>query len=191
MCHPLIQQGLVDNDPDVDAIFRLTRELPIFFNTNEPISLKPFTMAPFNSQNTIFHYDAFWGLVIPVSSSFRVSDIWRGYWVQRLLWEIDGNLCFVPAHVMQERNMHDILQDYKDELDLYSNAGNLIKFLCGWRSNCLNLWGAIIELHQELIAHNFFGTSEMDFINAWLEDLKRVGYQLPEIKSIKETHENM
>lgn len=31
----------------------------------------------------------------------RVCDIWRGYWVQRLLWEIDGNLVFGPPTVNQ------------------------------------------------------------------------------------------
>lgn len=181
-CHPLIQQGLVDNDPDVDAIFRLTREMPIFFEKSEPISLNVGTMAPFNSQNTIFHYDAFWGLAIPVSAAFRVSDIWRGYWVQRLLWDIGGNLSFTQAAVVQERNIHDFLKDYQDELDLYSHAGTLIKFLRQWNSESPNLGDRILDLHQALIANNFFGTKELDFMKAWLEDLKAIGYHMPEIQ---------
>lgn len=39
-------------------------------------------MCPFNSQNTLFDHDAFWGTLIPQTTSFRVCDIWRGYWVQ-------------------------------------------------------------------------------------------------------------
>lgn len=41
-------------------------------------------MCPFNSQNTLFGHDALWGLLIPVTVSMRVCDIWRGYWVQVL-----------------------------------------------------------------------------------------------------------
>lgn len=37
--HPLIQQGLVNNDPDVDAIFRLTRGEFITFSNKDPLCL--------------------------------------------------------------------------------------------------------------------------------------------------------
>ena len=39
-------------------------------------------MCPFNSQNTLFDQKALWGTLIPITTSFRVCDIWRGYWVQ-------------------------------------------------------------------------------------------------------------
>ena len=39
-------------------------------------------MCPWNSQNTLFERDALWGLLIPVTTTFRVCDIWRSYWVQ-------------------------------------------------------------------------------------------------------------
>ena len=39
-------------------------------------------MCPFNSQNTLFGRDALWATLIPITTSFRVCDIWRGYWVQ-------------------------------------------------------------------------------------------------------------
>jgi hypothetical protein len=46
------------------------------------VALPEGVMCPFNSQNTLFHYDALWGMLIPMTTSFRVCDIWRGYWVQ-------------------------------------------------------------------------------------------------------------
>ena len=39
-------------------------------------------MCPFNSQNTLFARDALWATLIPVTTSFRVCDIWRGFWTQ-------------------------------------------------------------------------------------------------------------
>ena len=38
--------------------------------------------CPWNSQNTLFEREALWGLLIPVTTTFRVCDIWRSYWVQ-------------------------------------------------------------------------------------------------------------
>lgn len=125
-----IQQGLANNDPDVDAIFRLTRELNVTFSQDAcPIAYPSGVMAPFNSQNTIFYREAFWGLMIPITTSFRVCDIWRGYWSQRLLWEIGGNIAFLPPSVVQKRNPHHLLEDFDDETPLYHDSGRLIRFL--------------------------------------------------------------
>ena len=176
-CRPLIQQGLVNNDPDVDAIFRLTRKLPISFDDNQPICLPVGTMAPFNTQNTVFHYDAFWGLIIPITTAFRVCDIWRGYWVQRILWQIDGNLCFLPARVIQQRNSHNYMYDFIDETDLYLKAGDLINFLCLWQPKSKDLFNTIVELHTSLIDAGFFKSQELELTKAWLEDLGIIGYQ--------------
>lgn len=121
---PAVQQGLANGDPDVDAIFRLTRkrtDLPIqiTFTDSEPVAIAPFVFTPFNSQNTLFHYSALWGLMIPRTTTFRVCDIWRGYWAQRLLWELPAQLSFHPPSVRQIRNPHDYILDYLDERDLY------------------------------------------------------------------------
>ena len=91
-----VQQGVVDDDPDVVAIFRLTRKdegvnLRVTFDKNAPPVMLPHgLMAPYNTQNTLQMYDAFLGLLIPQTVAFRVCDIWRGYWAQRLLW-VDGS----------------------------------------------------------------------------------------------------
>lgn len=38
-----------------------------------------------------------------IMMSDRVSDIWRGYWAQRLLWEIGGHVAFGPPSLNQVR----------------------------------------------------------------------------------------
>ena len=54
-----------------------------FMSHKPPFQVLPTgTMAPFGAENTLFLHSAFWGLLLPVSVSQRVSDIWRGYWVQ-------------------------------------------------------------------------------------------------------------
>lgn len=179
-----LQQGMVNNDPDVDAIYRLTRKLPVFFHDRESVGLLPGTMAPFNSQNTMFHYEAFWGLVIPITPSFRVSDIWRGYWVQRVLWDIGSLLSFRSPSAIQERNDHSYLKDFSDELDLYKKSGDFISFLINWKSQVQLLPERIIELFEEMIKKEFFKDKEYDFICAWLKDLEDIGYKFPNVNTI-------
>ncbi len=52
--------------------------------------------------------------------------------VQRLLWEVEGNLAFGPPTVDQHRNAHTLLRDFGEELDLYSQAGDLMQLLIEW-----------------------------------------------------------
>ena len=47
-----IQQGLADENPDVDAIYRLVLPLPLSFRSGESIALGKGAWCPFNSQNT-------------------------------------------------------------------------------------------------------------------------------------------
>jgi len=180
-CIP-IQQGLVNNDPDVDALFRLTHVQEIFFDSNQkPVSLPAKTMCPFNSQNTIFHYNAFWGLLLPITTKFRVCDIWRSYWVQRILWDINASLCFLPPTAIQYRNEHDLLKDFADEIDLYLKAGEFVRTAIEWDSTQVDLADRITNLMEKLVKKEFFKSEELIFLNAWLEDLKMLGYKMPTV----------
>jgi hypothetical protein len=179
---PLVQQFLVDGDPDVDAIYRLTKGIPYISFMHKPaISLEKGTLCPYNSQGTIYYYDAFWGLAIPITTSFRVCDIWRGYWVQRILWEIDACICFLSPAIVQERNAHNYLKDFMDELDLYTQSGNLVRFLNKWYSSSFDLITKIMDLTRDMISQNYFKEKEEPFMQAWLEDLQNIGYEFPKV----------
>jgi hypothetical protein len=56
--------------------------------------IPPGAYTPYNCQNTLHFYDAFWGLVLPPSGTLRVTDIWRSFYVQRLLQEVNGYLAY-------------------------------------------------------------------------------------------------
>lgn len=183
----LIQQGLADGDPDVDAIFRLTRkregrDIDVVFNDfAPPVALPVGTFCPFNSQNTVFHHDALWGMLIPVTTAFRVCDIWRGYWAQRLVWEVDGRLSFLAASVTQRRNPHDYMLDYVDEADLYNQTPKLVDFLRSWKSDSEHLFDRILELSFAMAEHGFWGFGDVELTRAWLRDLISVGYEPPKV----------
>jgi len=175
-----IQQGLADLDPDVDAIYRLTQPLNISFDPSAPVSVPAGLMCPWNSQNTLFHDSALWAMLIPTTTTFRVCDIWRSYWAQRILWDIGGEILFLPPSVKQIRNAHNYLEDFEDELDLYLKGEDLINFLINWSSSAEHLGERMIELAKGMAKDNkFWKRGDVELMKAWVEDLISVGYQFP------------
>ncbi|KFH71430.1 hypothetical protein MVEG_01729 [Podila verticillata NRRL 6337] len=148
----LIQQGLVDLDPDVDAIFRLTQgqELTQIKYCKESLSIR---LAP--------------GTFL----SLRVCDIWRGYWVQRLLWDVNGSLTFTKPTVEQIHNAYNYLDDFEDEIQLYTDISRFIAFLADWTSTSLDLETRIVELMKAMAAEKFIGEADVDLAQRWVKDL--------------------
>lgn len=97
-------QLLADHDPDVDAIFRLSRRLPVAFGERRDVLALPSgVMAPMNAQALLVARAALWGLLLPVTVHGRVSDIWRSYAWQRLLWGCELRVAFSAPLVKQAR----------------------------------------------------------------------------------------
>jgi len=174
-----------------------------FDRTAPPIAIAKGVFTPWNTQNTAFHYDAFFGLLVPMSTPFRVCDIWRSYWAQRLLWEIGGDLCFLGPTVVQIRNTHNYFLDFLDELDLYRDAGRLVRVLATWRPSSFESKSAfesppeessegkqkggqelpsmMVELAKVMQHNRFWASSDVELMEAWVEDLTSVGYRFPEV----------
>lgn len=134
---PLIQQGVVHCDPDLDAIQRLTLSPALtsdvrFSETSTFLAFPPMSYHPINSQNTIFLRDALWALLLPVTTLWREDDIFRGYWSQRLLWEIGGSIVLTGPTAYQLRNPHDFSLDYRMEHNMYLKAEDLLEELNEW-----------------------------------------------------------
>ncbi|CAF1513559.1 unnamed protein product [Didymodactylos carnosus] len=184
-----IQQYLADLDPDVDAIYRLAHPMTLghirFNRDQKPVAVEPFTFSPYNTQNTVTHYEAFWGLYLPVTTTFRVCDIWRGFWVQRLLWDIGGSLVFGTSTVSQTRNAHNYIKDMDDEQQMYHESGKFARFLTQWSSSAQSLFERILELADDIVQAGYWKSNEVEIMSAWLEDLVRVNYKPPAISHNK------
>lgn len=118
-----IQADFWNGDPDIDAICRMEHAPECKFKT----STFPFTSnkpSPFNSQNTylkrrvIKHYFLF-------PHIGRMDDIWASYYV-----EAKGfNVLYNKPSVYQQRNIHDLTKDMKNEYIGYENNLSLIREL--------------------------------------------------------------
>ncbi|KAI3501263.1 hypothetical protein L1887_29127 [Cichorium endivia] len=121
-------------------------------------------MVPMNSFNTLHHYSAFWGLMLPVSISSMASDVLRGYWAQRLLWEIGGYVVVYPPTI----HRYDKIEAYPfaEEKDLHVNVGRLIKFLVSWKSDKHRLFEKIMELIYAMAKEGFWTEKDLKFTAA-------------------------
>jgi hypothetical protein len=178
-----VQQSLQDKDPDVDGIYRLTHAARIRggvdFGKGRPLALAPGEVCPFNTQNTAFYPEAFWGLVIPIDVTFRECDIVRGWWVQRMLWDIGARLLFRESTVRHDRNSHDYFQDFILEKKLYFEATPFLKFLLDWKSTAPTLDERIRNLAEGLAAAGHWGPRNVALIADWLADLRSLNYTFP------------
>ena len=174
-----VVQSLANRNPDVDAIYRLTRPLPLNFERN-PHSLlvvPSSTSTPFNAQATLFvRRDILWALYLPVSVHGRVSDIWRSYIVQRLFRESDTKVAFAGPWVDQIRNPHTIMADFDAEHDLYIKSRALIDVLNSWKPSAKLFPDKIVELFTDLYERDFLGLDDVRNAQLWVDELADIGY---------------
>jgi hypothetical protein len=178
-----IQQGLANNSPDVDAIWRLVLDRPFDFHTGPSIALPHGAWCPFNSQSTWWFPIAYPLMYLPSYCSFRMTDIWRSFIAQRCLWELDLGMVFHAPEVLQERNEHNLMRDFNDEVPGYLRNRELavklssLKLERGQGSVGPNL----VACYQELVKAEFFPEKELELVNTWLLDLEKAftGIQIP------------
>jgi hypothetical protein len=171
-----IQQGLADDNPDVDAIYRLIGPLPQAFRKDRRIALTNESWCPFNSQNTIWWAEAFGLLYLPSYSSFRMTDIWRSFIAQRIAWVNEWGVLFGEPTMRQERNVHDLIRDFEDEVPGYLHNSRLCKEL-----EALVLPGGAGKInanlrlcYEKLVGMSLVDSKELDLVDAWVEDLSQI-----------------
>ena len=58
-----------------------------------------------------------------------MTDIWRSFVAQFVLKSQRKKMLFGNATVFQERNKHDLIEDFKQEIDGYVNNNSIIEHL--------------------------------------------------------------
>ena len=179
---PLVYQGLANGDPDVDAIFRLTRANALYpikldFYDLYPLLYFPGNYIPINSQNTRFLYDAFPALALPTTVAFRVCDIWRGFIMERFIWGYNGTVLFHSPSVYQKRNVHDYYLDFVDEEALYYGLEDILNGLnTDIKKKIYNPGHFMVSLIEELVKKKVLKDNDLKMYKAFIEDLESIGY---------------
>jgi hypothetical protein len=175
-CCP-IQQGLVDGDPDVNAVYRMTNNTSIFFTQREPVALGPGSWCTFNSQNTRWFDVAFPLMYLPSYCTFRMTDIWRGLVAQRILWTCGYRVLFSSPTARQERNAHNLLQDFRHEVPGYLHNEQIRARLVA-----LDLAAGVEHMadnlrvcYEALVYEGWIESKdELDLVDRWRRDVEKV-----------------
>jgi hypothetical protein len=105
-----------------------------------------------------------------------MTDIWRSFIAQRCLWELGQGVVFHAAEVVQQRNAHDFLRDFEDEIPGYLNNEKIAD--CLTRLKLRPGLGAVTDnlttCYEGLVQAGFLPADELTLVKAWLKDLGNV-----------------
>ncbi|MBI3665326.1 MAG: hypothetical protein HY236_03740, partial [Acidobacteria bacterium] len=118
-----VNAGLWLEDPDLDAVTRLYREVKTTAVTGGPVILGPAAHSPINTQNTAVwreavsaYYYVVMGQDLGGLKIDRYGDIWSGFFIKKCADHL-GHFCRIGTPVARHvRNRHDLFLDLKQEL---------------------------------------------------------------------------
>ena len=171
-CKVGVWQGLADEDPDVDAIYRLTSNELCNFSDRPSVVLGKGTISPFNTQNTLITKELFPLMYLPSYVTFRFTDILRGLIFQPIMWLYDYHLGFVNATVIQKRNPHDYFKDFISELPMYQHCDEVIDLVSDSISANNNISDNLYKAYFALLQKSIICDKEMVALDAWLKDIQ-------------------
>jgi len=172
----LVAQCLANLDPDVDAIFRLTQKIPQQLKKDEPLKLIPGQISPFNSQATWWARSVSSLLYFPSTVSWRSADIWRSFIVSRIFQTLHYPIIFFGPLVEQMRNKHDLMVDFREEVDCYLNSRRVWETLKAIPNSSFgkSIYSDLWICYKSLVEQGFVANDELDLLEAWIYDHQSV-----------------
>ncbi|MDD5544342.1 MAG: STELLO glycosyltransferase family protein [Acidobacteriia bacterium] len=170
-----IQQELADGSPDVDAVWNLILGREFHFRQGASVFLQKGAWCTFNSQCTWWWPAAYPLLYLPSHCSFRMTDIWRSLVAQRCLWEFNTGVAFHAPEVRQDRNAHDLMKDFEQEIPGYKLNKKIVSIL---ESTTLKQGEAaaeenLLHCYEALVAEGIYPKAELLLVKTWFCDLDR------------------
>jgi hypothetical protein len=167
-----IQQGLSNGSPDVDAVWRLVLDRKFEFSNARSVVLEAGNWCPFNTQSTWWWPIAYPLLYLPSYCPFRMCDIWKSFIAQRCLWELNYGVAFHAPEVFQDRNQHDTLRDFADEVPGYTRNREIGDILSGAQLSAreTEISNNLRACYLALVKAGIFPSAELELLEAWLQD---------------------
>lgn len=90
---------------------------------------------------------------------------------QRCLWEINGALVFHSPEVWQDRNQHDLMRDFEDEIDGYCHNRAIMQTLAelDLASGCDMVGENLRRCYAALVRLSVLRKEELALVDSWLE----------------------
>jgi hypothetical protein len=166
---PSLVVGLVKGEPDVDAIFRLTCHHAADWEQGRRVLVSNRNICVFNSQNTWWTDSAlFISMILPSSVSFRYCDILRAIITNILLQRMGRNLMVTSPTAEQQRNEHNLLEDFKSEVEMYIWNETILDFLENNLRENMPPSEMLREMYKTLAHHGVITDLDEKILAAWI-----------------------
>ena len=164
---PSIINGLVENDPDVDALFRLICKDDIKWDKNKAV-LVDNNVCVFNTQNTFWvNPELFICLLIPCSVSFRYCDILRSIINNIILKKTNNYMMYTSPNVVQNRNEHNLINDFKSEYEMYIHNESILNTIENNLENITSVKELLFLIYNNLLLANIITQKDIDILQKW------------------------
>lgn len=147
-----------------------------------PVYIGQTTFAPVAATCTLYHQQAFWGMLLPCLTRPLRCVIIRQYVVQRLLREVDGftgfrqiQAAFGKSHINTPSSLADV-SDLGPEEDFDALAVYLDKWMC---SPEMTFFLCIEALARDLLQDAVIGDYNVGLVQSWVVALRAAGMPEP------------
>ena len=167
---PSIINGLVENDPDVDALFRIicNHQDSIRWNKNQRVLINNTNVCVFNTQNTFWlNPELFMCLLIPCSVSFRYCDILRGIINNIILNKTNTYMMYTSPNVVQHRNEHNLISDFKSEYEMYIHNETILNYIQQNTDGITSVKELLFIIYNNLLTNNVITQKDIDILHTW------------------------
>ena len=100
-------------------------------------------------------------MYLPVTVTFRYTDILRGLVALFQAWNSDKTVMFTGPTAVQQRNFHNLLDDYESEKPMYATAQIVVDLLTLYRPNTIQ------EAYKLLLENHIVEQAELDTLQEW------------------------
>ncbi|MDD5551401.1 MAG: hypothetical protein PHS34_09085 [Candidatus Omnitrophica bacterium] len=170
----IVNQGLVAEDPDIDAITRLANPINVTgFKEGGVIHFGLLnTWSPFNYQNTSLSRELIPCYFRP-KSGLRNADIWTAYLFNKLAEHFGDVITFGQPLVKQIRNIHNNFDDLDVELENNKETDYFVDLLKGINLNGCSFdsyFDALDYLIEQAYIETLWANKEYPMIKSFLKE---------------------
>jgi hypothetical protein len=166
---PSIITGLVEGDPDVDAIFRLTQISEVDWKKDTAVIISNKNVCVFNTQNTFWTDPSiFASMLLPCSVTFRYCDILKGIITNIVLKWTNKRLMYTSPNVVQIRNEHNLIKDLESEQPMYISNENILDFIENDITDNDTIKSILRKIYNNLYVKKIIQKADLDILEEWL-----------------------
>ena len=152
-------------------------KISLNFSNISPLIYFPGNYVPINSKNTKYLYDIFPFLVLPTTVNERLSDILRGYIIQRFAWGYNGNIVYHSSDIYRTKDNDLKYQQFTKEKHLFNKLNKFLDIITSkTKSKNNNPIELLINIIKNLIKEGIYEENDLNVYIAFLDDLSNFGY---------------